>query len=135
MNNPILRNVLAVVVGWVAGSIVNFGLIMISDSIIPMPDGVIPGDMKSLKENIHLFEGKHYIMPFLAHALGTLVGAIVAVKVGISKHLILAMIIGLLYFIGGLMVNYDLGITGTPKWVDLILAYFPFAFFGYKIGR
>lgn len=33
--NPILRNILAVVAGIIAGSAVNMGIIMLSSSIIP----------------------------------------------------------------------------------------------------
>ena len=135
MRNATIRGILAVILGWVAGSIVNMGIIMLSSSVIPLPEGVIPGDMDSLKANIHLFEGKHFIMPFLAHSLGTLVGAIVAARIAMSNKLIFAMVIGVLFFIGGIMVNQQLGITGTPMWVDLILAYFPFALFGYKIAK
>lgn len=135
MKNPIVRGILAVIGGWVAGSVVNMAIIMLSSSIISLPEGVVAGDMESMKANIHLFEGKHYIMPFLAHALGTLVGAWVAVKIGLSHQLVLAMIIGVLFLIGGIMASQMLGITGTPMWVDVLLAYIPFAYFGYQIGK
>ena len=135
MKNPILRGIFAIVIGWIAGSIVNMFLIIISGKVIPLPEGVVPGNMDSLRQNIHLFEAKHYIMPFLAHALGTLVGAFVAVKIALNGHLYFALAIGLLFFIGGVMVSQDLGITGTPTWVDLVLAYFPFALLGYFLGK
>jgi hypothetical protein len=73
--NPILRNILAVFAGLIFGSMVNMGLIMISGSIIPPPPGVNPADMECPKSSMHLFKAKHFIFPFLAHALGTLAGA------------------------------------------------------------
>ena len=33
--------------------------------------------MESLEENIHKFSFIHFLFPFLAHALGTFVGAVV----------------------------------------------------------
>ena len=37
--NPIFKNILAVIAGCVLGSAVNMGIIMVSGSIIPPPDG------------------------------------------------------------------------------------------------
>ena len=65
----ILRNVLAVIVGILVGSVVNMALINLSSSIIPPPLGVDVTTEEGLKAGIHLFEPKHFIMPFLAHAL------------------------------------------------------------------
>ena len=71
----ILRNVLAVLAGLVIGIFVNGVLITISPMIIPPPAGVDVNDTESLSRAIHLFEPRHFIIPFLAHALGTLTGA------------------------------------------------------------
>jgi len=69
-------------------------LITISGSIIPPSVGVDTNDLESLKAGMHLFEAKHFIFPFLAHALGTLVGAFVAAKVGTSRKMTLSLVIG-----------------------------------------
>jgi len=42
---------------------------------------------------------KHFINPLLAHALGTLVGAFIAIKLGISKHKTLSYIVAGIFFI------------------------------------
>lgn len=125
--NPIVRNVLAVILGVVVGSVVNMGIVMNGGSIIPLPEGVNPGDMESLKENIHLFEFKHFVMPFLAHALGTLVGAFLAGLVAASHKSRFAMGIGAWFVIGGIM---NALMIPAPTWfivVDLALAYIPMA--------
>ena len=72
--NPILRNILACLAGIVLGNLVNGGLIHISSSIIPPPNGADTTTVEGLKATMHLFEPKHFLMPFLAHALGTLTG-------------------------------------------------------------
>lgn len=132
--NPILRNLLAVVAGLVIGGIVNMTLVSISGSIIPIPEGINPNDVNSLKENIHRFEAKHFLMPFLAHALGTLIAALVAVKLAVSQHFRIAIFIGVLYLIGGIIAVF---MIPAPTWFcasDLIVAYIPMAYIGYKLA-
>ncbi len=135
--NPILKNILAVILGFILGSAVNMGLIMISGSVIPLPDGVDPADMESLKNNMHLFEAKHFIFPFLAHALGTLVGAFVAAKIAATHQLKFAIGIGAFFLIGGIM---NIFMLPSPIWftvLDLGAAYLPMGYIGgrWAIGR
>lgn len=133
--NPILRNVLAVIAGLVAGNVVNMGLIMISGNIIPPPEGVNPESMESLKESMHLFQAKHFIMPFLAHAFGSLIGGFVAVLLANSFKLQLALFIGFLFMIGGV---YMVFVLPSPAWftaLDLGVAYIPMAWLGYKMAE
>lgn len=84
-----------------AGSAVNMGLVMASPHIIPPPAGVDVNDIESIKDSIHLYEFKHFIVPFLAHALGTVVGAYVAVIISASYKLIMGLVIGVLFLLGG----------------------------------
>ncbi len=131
--NPRIRNVLAVIAGFIAGSAVNMGLVMASPHIIPPPAGVDVNDMESIKASIHLYELKHFIVPFLAHALGTLVGAYVAVIISASYKLMVGLVIGVLFLLGGLSVAFMLP---SPVWfivVDLVGAYVPMAWIGAKL--
>ncbi len=96
--NPIVRNILAVIAGVIVGSVVNMGIITLSGMVIPPPAGVDVTTTESLKASMHLFEPKHYIMPFLAHALGTLVGAIIAASIAVNRKMIVALIIGAVFF-------------------------------------
>lgn len=134
--NPIIRNVLAVIVGFLAGSAVNMGLVMASPHIIPPPAGVDVNDIESIKASIHLYEFKHFIVPFLAHALGTVVGAYVAVIISASYKLIVGLVIGVLFLLGGISVAFMLP---SPTWfvvVDIVGAYIPMAWIGTKLtGR
>ncbi len=70
--NPILRNILAVVAGIVMGGALNMVIVALGPYIIPPPEGVDSTTMEGLKEGMRLFEAKHFVPPFLAHALGTL---------------------------------------------------------------
>jgi hypothetical protein len=53
--NPILKNILSVLLGLVIGSIVNMGIVMLSGSIIPPPEGGDITTMEGLKATLHLF--------------------------------------------------------------------------------
>lgn len=129
----ILRNIAAFVLGWIAGSAVNMGLVNLGHSVFPM-EGVDMNDMDALAAAMPDMGAEQFLFPFLAHALGTLVGAIVAAKVAISAKMKLAIGVGALFFLGGIMVNMMLP---GPMWftvVDLIIAYIPMAYIGGKLG-
>ena len=81
-----LRNILAVFAGIILGSVVNMSLVLVSGHVIPLPEGAVGDTVEGLKQTIHLFEPKHFLFPFLAHALGTLVGAFVAVKLSGNRR-------------------------------------------------
>lgn len=131
--NPILRNILAVLAGFVVGITVNMGLVTISASVIPLPEELDMTTMEGVKEAMPLLQPKHFLMPFLAHALGTLAGAMVVAKLAASYKIKLAMIIGVLFLAGGITTVVQ---VGGPMWfivVDLGLAYLPMAYFGSKM--
>lgn len=128
--NPILKNVLSIVAGLVVGSIVNMGIVVISGSIVPPPEGGDITTMEGLKATMHLFEPKHFIFPFLAHALGTLVGAFVAAKIATTRKMTMALTIGVFFLIGG---SINIFMLGGPVWftvLDLAVAYIPMAYLG-----
>lgn len=132
--NPVLKNILAVVVGLVVGSIVNICIITISGFVIPPPDGAEVTTMEGLEASMHLFEPKHFLMPFLAHALGTLVGAFLTAKMAASRKMSLALVIGCFFLVGGIT---NVVMLPSPMWfnvVDLVLAYIPMAYLGGKWG-
>jgi hypothetical protein len=132
--NPILKNVLALIVGLFIGSIVNRGIIFISGNFVTPPVGVDMTTEEGLKAGMHLLEPKHFIFPFLAHAVGTFVGAYLAARIA-TRKLLFAMIIGIVFLSGGIWMAV---ILLSPIWftlVDLIGAYLPVAYFAGKIAE
>jgi hypothetical protein len=110
------------------------GIIMIGPSLIPLPEGIDPTNMDSLKENFHLFQPKNFIPPFLAHALGTLAGAFATSKIAANNNLKLALVIGAFFLVGGIMMVNALP---APIWfdvLDLVVAYIPMAWLGHKLA-
>lgn len=98
--NPIIKNILAVIGGCIFGGVINMGIIMISSSIITPPNGADVTNIEGLKASMHLFEPRHFIMPFLAHAFGTFAGAFLAAKIAANRKMILALVIGVFFLIG-----------------------------------
>jgi hypothetical protein len=133
--NSTLKNILAVITGLVIGSIVNMGIIMISSSVIPPPNGADVTAMEGLKESIHLFKPKHFLFPFLAHAFGALVGAFIASKIAATKKKRMALVLGCFFLLGGIV---NVFLLPGPMWfnaVDIIFAYIPMALLGYKFSN
>jgi len=132
--NATIKNILAVIAGLILGSAVNMGLVMISGSVIAPPEGADVTTMEGLKESIHLFQPKHFLFPFLAHAMGTLVGAFVAGLIAANNKMTFALVIGVFFLIGGIINTFMLP---SPIWfniLDLLGAYIPMAWFGGKLA-
>lgn len=132
---PILKLSLAVLLGLVLGSVVNMALIMVSGHVIPPPVGADMTTAEGIAAALPQLEAKHFLFPFMAHAFGTLVGAFVAAKVASKHKLAGAMIVGSLFFVGGIMAAR---MIPAPVWfivTDLVVAYFPFALLGFALSR
>lgn len=128
---------LAILAGLIAGIIINGGLITLSPYLIAPPEGVNPMDEVSLRENIDKFKFKHYLIPFLAHALGTLTGAFVATK--ITKKFKMegvmlafpALAIAMLFLWGGINTSRSIHAPAVALLSDAILCYIPMGILGY----
>ena len=130
--NPNIKNILAFVAGGILGSAMNMGIIMISGSIIPPPDGADVTTMEGLKASMHLFQPKHFILPFLAHALGTFAGAFLAAIIAANHKMKFALGIGVFFLAGGITNTFMLP---SPTWftvLDLAGAYIPMGYFAGK---
>ena len=132
--NPIIKNILAVIAGWLGGSVINMGLIQTGHKLIPI-EGIDPNDMNALAAVMPTLEFEYFIFPFFAHALGTLAGAAIAGLIAASHKMKFSLGVGCLFLLGGIMVNYMLP---GPTWfaaTDIIIAYIPMAWIGGKIAR
>ena len=129
-----IRVILAVVLGMAFGSAVNMGLVLLGPMVIPPPPGVDVTDMESLSTSMHLFQFRHFVFPFLAHAAGTLAAAYLAVKIARGHTLKLSMLIGSLFLLGGIANAMMLPAPGWFIAVDLIGAYLPMAWIGGRLA-
>ncbi|MFK5879589.1 MAG: hypothetical protein QM478_08855 [Flavobacteriaceae bacterium] len=127
------KNILAVILGWLFGSMVNMGLIKMGYSIFPIK-GIDPNDMEALAEIMPTLGNEYFIFPFLAHALGTLVAATVAGLLAVNHKMKFSIGIGALFLLSGIMMSFMLP---GPTWfavVDITLAYIPMAWIGGRIA-
>ena len=130
----LLRNILAVVAGLVVGGCVNMALITLSTTLVPPPPGVDVHDADSLAKGIHLFQPRHFVMPFLAHALGTFAGALAAFFVAATHKARFAYAIGVIFLCAGISASF---MIPAPAWfmaLDLVMAYLPMAWLAARIG-
>ena len=136
MMGKTIRTILAVLAGLAVGSVVNMGLVLLSPMVIPPPPGVDVTDMESLAASMHLFQSRHFVFPFLAHAGGTLVAAYLAVMIASGHRLKISMLVGSLFLLGGISNAVLLPAPGWFIAVDLICAYIPMAWIGGRLtGR
>ena len=108
-------------------------LIIIGLLLIPVP-GVELFDFEAYAEAAPSLEFRHFIFPFLAHAMGTLVGALVAARIAASRKMIMSIIIGVVFLIGGIQAANTIP---APTWfmaLDLVVAYIPMAWLGGRMG-
>ena len=122
----IFKNILVLLGGCVFGSVVNMGLIIAGNQLIPMADGMNPMDAT-------MWEIKYFVFPFLAHAIGTLVGAFIVARYAASYHMILSIFVGVFFLLGGISMVL---IMPAPLWfilLDISLAYIPMGWYGWKL--
>ncbi len=121
-----LRIIGGLLIGLFVGAMVNGSFIQLGMNIFTLPKGVnfdTPEGMQAFR-NLPL---KFYIFPFLAHAIGTLSGCIVALLFVRNQAKWVIYCIGYLFFIGGVMA---VDMINAPVWFDILdlsVAYLPMA--------
>lgn len=134
--HPILRNILAVIAGLLVGSFVNMGLIYLGMALLPAPPGVDVNDIASINAHIREYSTLQLLTPFFSHAIGTLAGAFLAARIAASHNMAFALVIGVVFLIGGIMAVRM--IPNAPMWfnvLDLVVAYLPMAWIGGRMAR
>ena len=129
-----LRTLLGIIAGFTLGSFVNMAFVMISGFVIAPPPGADMTTVEGLTAAMPLLGPKHFVFPFLAHALGTLVAAVVAASVAVSHKMRIALVFGGFFLIGGIAASM---MIPAPAWfiaLDLIAAYIPMAWIGGKLA-
>ena len=124
----IIRTLIAIIVGLFIGSAVNMSLVKLGGFVFPLPDNLDASKMEDLKAAFSSLDWFHFIFPFLAHALGTLSGVIIALLISDDHKKISSFTIAIFFFGGGVVMNlYMLPSPIVFTILDLGLAYFPMA--------
>lgn len=110
-----IRNVLAVLAGLATGMVTNMALVMLNASVLfPMPAGTDMNDPVQMNAYIATLPATAFILVLAAHLGQSFVGGWTAARLGASKPMLLAMIIGVLSLVGGLMNMSQLDL---PSWM------------------
>ena len=96
-------------------------LVALGPIVIPPPPGVDVTDPASLSTAILLFEARHFVFPFLGHALGTLVGALIAVLIVACRRTAIAYGVGTAFLDGGIAAAFTFrrscGLRSSVSWL------------------
>lgn len=130
----ILKLVAAVVLGVLCGGVVNSGIVIIGPKLIPPPPGVDMTTVAGITAALPQLEAKHFAAPFLAHAMGTLVGAAVAGLLTVSHRPVVSYSVGALFLAGGIAASRMIPAPTTFVALDLLVAYLPMAWLGLFIA-
>ena len=114
-----LRNLLAVIVGLVVGMAVNMGLIQLNFQVLfPMPPGMDMNDPEQFNAYVAGLPHTAFIVVLLAHLGQSFVGAWIAARLGGSHRMKLAMTVGILSLVGGIMAMF---MIDGPGWLAIEL--------------
>lgn len=131
-----MKSILLSILGLIIGAFSNGLIVQLGTSLVKAPKGFDLSTPEGLAKAMPLMGVEHFVFPFLAHALGTLVGAYFVTRVRVNRPLVNAMAIGFAFLAGGVMMVLTL--PQTPLWfilLDLVVAYLPMAYLGYRLGR
>ena len=131
----VFRFALALIVGIVIGGGVNMALIVLGPTLVPPPPGVDMTTAEGISAALQLLEPRHFLVPFLAHALGTFAGALAGALIAASGRSIVAYAIGIVFLCGGIAASF---MIPAPTWfivLDLVVAYIPMAWLGLFIAK
>ncbi len=120
MLKVVLRNTLAVLVGLIVGGLVNWAFLLLNNMVFPLPEGTDMNDPAQMKEVIASMPGAAWIGVFAAHLGQAFVGGWVAAKLGVSRPVLLAMIVGVLSLAGGIL-NAIMLETPSWTWIEMPL--------------
>lgn len=107
-----IRNILAVIAGLAAGMVLNMVLVMVNASLF-LPAGVDMADAEQMKQAIRNMPATAWILVFVAHLGQAFVGGWVAARLGKSHPMTLAMIVGVISLVGGIINAISLS---SPAW-------------------
>lgn len=131
----LLRSFGAVLAGLLIGSVVNMSLIIVGQMVVPPPPGLILDNFEAFRAAMPAMGAEHFVFPFLAHAFGTLAGAIAATLIARRRNRGPALIVGAFFLVGGIT---NVLLLPAPLWfeaLDLSLAYLPMALMGWWLLR
>jgi nitrate/nitrite transporter NarK len=114
-----IRNIFAVLAGLAVGMVVNQALIFLNAFVLyPMPPGTSMEDPELFSAYITTLPTAAFLVVLAAHLGQSFVGGWVAARIGSSRPMLLAMIVGLFSLAGGVAM---MTIVKGPDWMYIEL--------------
>ena len=133
--SPAVRNILAIILGIVLGSLVNIGILNMGAMLFPFPESIDKNDAEAVIAYMQTQPtlSHMWIVPLMAHMIGTVVGAIICSRIAIYGHFRLAMGVGIFFLVGGIMNKFLIPHPLVMSILDIAL-YIPAAWLGWKLA-
>ena len=114
-----VRNILAAIAGIIVGMVLNMGLIQLNMQVFfPMPAGTDMNDPAQFNAFIASLPTQAFLLVLLAHLGQSFVGGWIAARLGASRPMLLAMIVGVLSLAGGIAAMF---MIEGPAWMMIEL--------------
>ena len=115
-----MRDITAVLLGWIVGMVTNMAFVFLSVALYPMTDGVTFNDKEGFAAYIETLPLTAFLIILAAHLGQAFFGALVAAKISRKRPMVVAMIIGVLSLIGG-YINMQSIPLPTWMWIEMPL--------------
>ena len=114
-----IRNAVAVMTGYIVGSVINMALIQLKILVLfPPAEGIDVGDIVQYNSYIATLPTAAFLFIVAAHLSQSFVGAWITARLSASHTMILAMGIGVLSLAGGIM---SMTMIEAPAWLMIEL--------------
>jgi hypothetical protein len=130
----ILRSVLAVLLGAVAGGVLIMAVEMLGATIYPLPPGVDPSDSEAVRKAMAGVPAGALLLVLLGWILGTFAGAWIAARLALKSPMRHGLVLGVLFLAAGIKNMLDFP-HPVWFWVLGIMVFLPAAYFGAKLAR
>ena len=115
-----MRDIIAVLVGWIVGMAANMAFVFVNIVLHPMPDGVTFDGKEGFNAYIETLPLMAFLIILVAHLSQAFFGGLAAAKISKKRPITVAMIIGVLSLIGG-YINMQSIPLPTWMWIEMPL--------------
>jgi hypothetical protein len=130
-----IRGILAVVLGVIAGGVFNMALVTLSHVAYPLPEDIDPNDFAAFRAHVetHGLPAGALLIVLAAHGGGSFVSGLVCGLIAKRPWYLAATILGILWTCGGVAM---LMMLPAPTWFAIadVVLYVPAALVGVKLG-
>lgn len=127
-----LKNILAVFAGIIAGSICIWGVETINHLLYPFPKGIKPDDMEGFKNYIETLPFLGKFMVIVGYALGAVVSGFIATKISKDGKPTAALICGIIFLV---FTIYNMTVLPIPIWFWVLgILVWTLVLAGYKLA-